>query len=323
MLRSADDDARSAAVGIALTLSTVNPDFHAFCVLDTSISYPHRDAEVSPAIFIFLSVGLPLAIIALVSLYFPGPKTAGRLPPEQIWHQRLGKMNSSLLGLGVSIATTTIIVTGVKNLTGKPRPNFLERCNPDLDNIAAHTVGGFGQAISNLWVMVDQEICEQPNKKWLNDGFRSFPSGYAASKFASAGYWPADHVSAVSFAGLWYLSLFLCAKFSVFIPNPSSTSKNRGPRNEEEADEPLLQGGDGGVAKPPPCQESAVPPVYLLILPYVPLGLAIFIAGTRYFDFTNHGFDVLAGVAVGTGTAWFGFRLYHPPLWGPVRADWD
>jgi hypothetical protein len=51
-------------------------------------------------------------------------------------------------------------------------------------------------------------------------------------------------------------------------------------------------------------------PSYLLILPYVSLGLAIFIAGTRYFDFRNHGFDILAGAAAGTATASFAFRLY-------------
>jgi hypothetical protein len=58
-------------------------------------------------------------------------------------------------------------------------------------------------------------------------------------------------------------------------------------------------------------QLAIVPhPIFLLILPYLSLGLAIFIAGTRYFDFRNHGFDVLAGAAVGTATASFAFRLY-------------
>ena len=91
-------------------------------------------------------------------------------------------MNAGLLGIGVSFATATVIFTQVKNLTGKPRPNFLERCQPNLENVAAHTVGGFGQSLSPLWVMVDVEICQQPDKKWLNDGFRSFPSGYTTGE---------------------------------------------------------------------------------------------------------------------------------------------
>jgi len=55
------------------------------------------------------------------------------------------------------------------------------------------------------------------------------------------------------------------------------------------------------------------------LLLYIPLGLAIFIAGTRYFDFRNHGFDVLAGAAIGSVTAYFGFRIYHPLLYGAER----
>jgi hypothetical protein len=58
-------------------------------------------------------------------------------------------------------------------------------------------------------------------------------------------------------------------------------------------------------------QLTIVPcPTFLIILPYVSLGLAIFIAGTRYFDFRNHGFDVLAGAAAGTASASFAFWLY-------------
>ena len=91
-------------------------------------------------------------------------------------------MNASLLGLGVSLATSTIIFTGVENLSGKPRPDFLARCDPDLERITAHTVGGYGQTVSNLWVMVNGGVCKQPDQNLLNDGFRSFPSGYATSE---------------------------------------------------------------------------------------------------------------------------------------------
>lgn len=130
-------------------------------------------------LFIFLAIIVPVGLIIVLSLFVPG-RPVGR----QIWRQRLWEMNTGLLGIGVSFATTTVIFTGVKNLTGKPRPNFLERCQPDLESIAAHTVGGFGQSFSPLWVMVDVDICQQPDKKWLNDGFRSFPSGYTSGESA-------------------------------------------------------------------------------------------------------------------------------------------
>ena len=225
-------------------------------------------------------------------------------------------MNATLLGLGVSLATSTIIFTGVKNLSGKPRPDFLARCDPDLEHITAHTVGGYGQTISKLWVMVDGGICQQPDKNFLNDGFRSFPSGYATSETAGTRRCMLLTSYVVAFAGLWYLSLYLAARFKV-VPPSATKCVQRGDRVQEndEAGEPLMQSderennGLSGVNK-----SSAAPPAYLLPLPYVPLGLAIFLAGTRYFDFRNHGFDVLAGSAVATATALLGFRLYHPPL---------
>jgi hypothetical protein len=146
------------------------------------ISYPYRRAKVSLGLFTFLAIIAPAIIIVFVSLFFqPRHEISRRLTRGQIWRQKLWEINAALLGMGVSLATATVIFTGIKNLTGKPRPNFLERCQPDLEHIAAHTVGGFGQSISSLWVMVDVEICQQPDKKWLNDGFRSFPSGYATS----------------------------------------------------------------------------------------------------------------------------------------------
>ena len=161
----------------------MNPDFHPFSLLDLSISYPYRDPKVNPALFIFLSIVVPILCIAISSLSFtPRLASSRQLSPSSIRRLKFWELNAALLGLGVSLATATVICTGVKNLTGKPRPNFLARCQADVDHITAHTVGGLGQAVSELWVLVDQEICQQVNKKWLNDGFRSFPSGYATSK---------------------------------------------------------------------------------------------------------------------------------------------
>ena len=128
----------------------------------------------------------------------------------------------------------------------------------------------------------------------------------------------------VAFAGLWYLSLYLAATFDVVPPSATKSLQRRDRVQQNDgAGEPLMQSDereDNGLSR---IEKSATaPPAYQLPLPYVPLGLAIFIAGTRYFDFRNHGFDVLAGSAVGTITAWFGFRLYHPPLASHSREPW-
>ena len=128
----------SAAAAIALALSTVNPDYHHFSLLDLDISYPHReDAKLSLGLFVFLAVLLPILVIIFVSLYVGHSEES--LNVQGRWQRKLLEMNSSLLGLGVSLATATIVFTGVKNLSGKPRPDFLARCNPDVENIAVHT----------------------------------------------------------------------------------------------------------------------------------------------------------------------------------------
>ncbi|PMD33375.1 PAP2-domain-containing protein [Hyaloscypha variabilis F] len=293
-----------AAITISLLLSTVNPDMHTFCVLDMTLSYPSRSAKLSLPLFITLSIVFPLLTIIYVSLF----TNLRSHPPTQhhlTYPQKLKLLNASLLGLGVSLATSTVIFTGVKNLTGKARPNFLSTCDPDLEKIESYTVGGFGAEVSRLWVMVDVEICRQIDKAALRDGFRSFPSGFAT----------------IAFAGLWYLSLFLCHRFGVGIPTSSTPRNIQQTTNFDaihEDNEPLLQEIlEPEAERSHSTEKEPTPfPVYLLLLPYIPLGLAIFIAGTRYFDFRNHGLDVLVGAAIGSVTASLGFRMYHPSLWG-------
>jgi hypothetical protein len=130
----------------------------------------------------------------------------------------------------------------------------------------------------------------------------------------------ANQECTAAFAGLWYLTLYLSAKFRIAAPHHTLGSIRGGSddahrrvqsSSDENADEldNLLTHAD------PPGQRheqlaTVPPPIFVLILPYLSLGLAIFIAGTRYFDFRNHGFDVLAGAAAGTATASIAFRLY-------------
>ena len=173
----------SIAIVTALLLSTVNPDYHHFSLLDLTISYPYQEnPKVSLGLHILLSIILPFAIIVVVSLFVPDPAISNSNSTHERQRHRLWRLNTSLLGLGVSLATATIIFTGVKNLSGKPRPDFLARCKPDVGNVAAHRVGGYGQAVSELWILVDGKSCQEKDKTWLNDGFRSFPSGYATSE---------------------------------------------------------------------------------------------------------------------------------------------
>ena len=175
MSLSKSNASRSATSVIALVLLNVNPDFHSFSVVDLSISHGHRpEAKVSLLLLIILAVLAPVLAITIISLY--PIRLSGGLPTST----QFRNLNSRLLGLGVCFATATVILN-VKNLAGVPRPDFLERCKPDVDNIAAYTVGAnYGISISDRWVMVRREIC-QAGWSDVNEGFRSFPSGYATS----------------------------------------------------------------------------------------------------------------------------------------------
>lgn len=146
-----------------------------------SISHPHRDHPKVPLwLLVVLAIIAPLVCITSISLLAKSPKSSnGQTSPLRT---KLQSLNVGVMGLGVSLGIATIVYTGVKNLTGKPRPDFLAICQPRLTEVPKHAVGGLGQGISPLWVMVDRQICQQPDKAWLNDAMRSFPSGYATSQ---------------------------------------------------------------------------------------------------------------------------------------------
>lgn len=106
------------------------------------------------------------------------------MPRSAIIRWKLWELNSGWLGLALTHATSQLITQGTKNVAGKPRPDMLARCMPDvsMSSLAEHRVGGFGQDISPKWIIVDQNICTQTDMHILDDGFRSFPSGHATSK---------------------------------------------------------------------------------------------------------------------------------------------
>ena len=76
-----------------------------------------------------------------------------------------------------------MVTEGLKDLYGKPRPDMLSRCNPDLSDIAAHVVGGLGQELPGAPILVSWTICQNTSRSLSRDGFVSFPSGHASCKY--------------------------------------------------------------------------------------------------------------------------------------------
>lgn len=88
------------------------------------------------------------------------------------------------MGLALSLATAFLVTQGMKNLFGKPRPDLLSRCQPDLSRgaIAKAAVNPVGEIFNENWVLVTSAICTQTDADLLKDGFKSFPSGHASCK---------------------------------------------------------------------------------------------------------------------------------------------
>ena len=269
---------------------------------------------------------IPALITFLVCLIFvPGPTAKRGTPKSLIWRRKLWEWNTAWMGLALSLATSFMITQGMKLLFGKPRPDLLSRCRPDIGRIDDFTVNQLNRPYNNYWVLVTSGICTNTDQDILQDGFKSFPSGHAS----------------FSWAGLLYLSLFLASKFSVAIPflparpfstNPDHFSATARSNLKTRSQLLPLNAKDSNLSSPsyaddrvvPDRYQAAAPPVYSLILVLVPVGTAIYVCSTRFTDFRHFGFDLIFGSLIGITTAWFSFRWYHLPVtrgagwsWGP------
>jgi len=97
-------------------------------------------------------------------------------------------VHNATLGLVLSLTTTGAITQFVKITVGRPRPDFIDRCQPPTNAADPH----FGLS---TWA-----ICTQTDSYIMKDGFRSFFSGH----------------SSMSFAGLGFLSFYLAGKMHLF-----------------------------------------------------------------------------------------------------------
>ncbi|KIW13012.1 hypothetical protein PV08_08199 [Exophiala spinifera] len=353
--------------GLGGGFSKIHGARHDFSLQDPSISYPYHEDTVSVGVLIVVVLVAPGVITAAISLLFiPGPTASRRTPRALIWRRKIWEWNTAWMGLGLALASAFLITEGLKDLSGKPRPFMLSVCDPDTspESIRRHQVGGLGSSLDSATpIVVTWHICRNTDKSQMRNAFASWPSGH----------------SSFSWAGMLYLTFFICAKFAVQIPFlPPATSQTDGgsrrfistfdeeedyyppydhrqtsrvqrqqphkPRGEDEAgpgpgaeeehsSNSLHSAGTAGVSSSssssssrlpphPPRNEAAAPPIYLLIIAFVPVGVALFISVSRWFDYRHHGFDIISGSLIGIFTAWFGFRWYHLPIRGGSGWSW-
>ena len=85
------------------------------------------------------------------------------------------------MGLALALAIAFIITNGAKEVLGKPRPNLLARCNPDIAKRLEAQVGGIGDQIEEGIKLYNTKICRNKGHV-LDEGFRSFPSGHSSCR---------------------------------------------------------------------------------------------------------------------------------------------
>lgn len=305
----------------------ITPFHRPFSLVDLSISFPFEHHETIPT-WLLMVAGLiiPAIVVFVVSLVLvPGPTVNKNTSKRLIWRRKIWEWNAGWMGLALSLATAFMITQGMKLLFGKPRPDLLSRCQPDLSRVQGAEVSFAGKDYNPLWVLVTSDICTNTDDDILQDGFKSFPSGHAS----------------FSWAGLLYLTLFLASKFAVAIPwlpprpfstNPAYTSAES-PSNlrshgllpthqKEPTDSTHSSYTEDKIV--PIRNQAAAPPVYTLALVLTPVCAAIYITSTRFTDYRHHGFDLIFGSLIGIVCSWFSFRWYHLPIrqgagwaWGP------
>lgn len=308
-------------------LNSVTPWKRPFSLLDLNISFPLVTEQVSTATLVVVGLVAPAVIIFLVvALLVPGPSLTKRLSRSQLIRTKLWEWEKGWAGLALSVAISFFVTQAAKNMFGKPRPDLLARCQPDLQNFAAHVVGGFGQDISPRWTLVSASICTNPDTATVTDGFRSFPSGH----------------SSFSWSGLFYLSLFLCAKLGVQVPyRQTDVFFGDGRVSSQATDRELLPLRDGrdsvdqhakhrSVGRKsyeladmfPVRHQAAAPPVYLLVIAFIPIAVAFYITSTRYVQFFHFGFDIISGSLIGILSSYLAFRWYHLPAGREFGWTW-
>ncbi|KAF9577868.1 hypothetical protein BGW38_006654 [Lunasporangiospora selenospora] len=223
-------------IGLFFLLDRVEPFHREFSVQNIDIMFPFKEETVPLWALGLICTVFPILVIALVAL------GARRSPYD---------LHNGLLGLLVSVLLTTIFTQVIKVTVGKHRPDFLSRCQPAENGIPiTHDLP------LKLWPI---SVCAQTDKDILKDGMRSFPSGHAST----------------SFAGLFYLSLWLAGKMHVFDRRGYS---------------------------------------FKGVIIIAPILAAMLVAISRVEDYRHSAFDVTWGSIIGIVFAIFAYHQYYPSL---------
>ncbi|KAI8371677.1 phosphatidic acid phosphatase type 2/haloperoxidase [Radiomyces spectabilis] len=160
---------------VFFAIDVIPPFRREFSLTDKTIMFPYAHQESVPVwLLVVICFFGPILVIAGVSLGL---------------RRSVHDFHSGILGLCLGLSITIMMTDVIKITAGRPRPDFLSRCQP----VAGSVDPPLG--LSNY------TICATPfNTHIMKDGFKSFPSGH----------------SSFSFSGLGYLAFYLAGKMRMF-----------------------------------------------------------------------------------------------------------
>ncbi|GMM37718.1 bifunctional diacylglycerol diphosphate phosphatase/phosphatidate phosphatase [Saccharomycopsis crataegensis] len=134
-----------------------------FYVNDLSISHTYATSElVSTTELGIYAIMVPVIIIVILGLSLSNEK-------------RYYVTWISFMGLLLSVSVTSFLTGILKNWIGRPRPDFISRCQP-MDDTDEDTY------------VLPSKVCQQTDLALLRDGMRSCPSGHSSTAFSGLGY---------------------------------------------------------------------------------------------------------------------------------------
>ncbi|RIA83812.1 phosphatidic acid phosphatase type 2/haloperoxidase [Glomus cerebriforme] len=151
----------------------MEPYHRLFSLEDKTIQFPFAVKERVPMWLCgLITVVFPFIVMTIVAL---------------VVKKSLHDWHHASLGLLMGHTLNLMVTEVFKNTVGRPRPDFIDRCQPKEGSVDSPVFG-----LSN------SSICTRTDL--LTDGFKSFLSGHAST----------------SFAGMGFLSLYLAGKLHVF-----------------------------------------------------------------------------------------------------------
>ncbi|ORX69633.1 PAP2-domain-containing protein [Linderina pennispora] len=147
----------------------LGPRHREFSLHDRSIRYSHHYSYVPD--FVPPLVGYASPVLSAILFL---------IIRRRNWHD----FHCAVLGIFLAMGLNNIATNVLKNACGRPRPDFIARCNPSVDK-------------DPPLKLVDYTVCQQTDLSYLHEGMRSFPSGHAS----------------LSFCGLTFTALYLASHF--------------------------------------------------------------------------------------------------------------